>query len=206
MEALIEMDIVIAKSLEEINQAALKELIERGMGRRLVDGYFQKKEFVEFYLAMPDAGMLGKRLYAGAIVAANPSDSYPMKIVYLDKVVVAEEFRGNGVFSELWEKMRENRQKIFLRAKKTNPANELYKQRAGLYGGDKTWNIYHMGLSNDELKWAVAYALNIPESLLPQKTMAKKSEESRPAIIEPDRIIYPARPQVPLERASITLF
>lgn len=203
------MDIVVVKSLDEINQKALKELIESkdGMDRNLVIGYYQKKEFVEFDLAMLNAGMLSKGPYVGAMVATNPWDSYPVDIVWVDKVVVLKPYRGNGVFNRLWEKMVKNHPRLGLRASKTNPANELYKERAELHDKDKKWNIYHLGLSGNEVGQIVAYGSNLPESLLPKRATIERDEENRIINVEPKIEIHSRMPQVPLEqRASVPLF
>jgi len=192
------MEIVVAKSLDDINQIALKELIERGFGKRLVEGYFNNIDPVAFFVAVNQKEDIKEGPYKGAIVIVDPHNPYSPGLNYADKMIVAEEHRGNGVFSTLWDEVKNYNPKLFWRAKKTNPANELYKSIAGEPQITLPWNVYSIGLKRFERNWARNYAIALPESLV------MTDEDGIDEKVTTSPIIIPGKmPQVPLsERVS----
>lgn len=152
---MIKMQLTKFKSFEQVDREKLKEVIESGFGKKLVEDYFEYTLVDSVYVAQHNDK------YAGAAVLEQISNDH----FYLDKWVVAEGFQNNGVGTMLWLAVAEHAHKLTWRAKPENKANQMYINAcSGMQKFDK-WIIYWKGISPDEIANGIAYSLQKKETL-----------------------------------------
>ena len=143
------------KSFDEVDKEKFKQLIKSGFGKTLVDWYFNYVN--PKYIHIIENGLE----YIGAIVIEDAALGFD----YLDKIVVASSYKGNGYGNQLWDKLIGNSKKLLWRANKANPFNKFYnKHCTGMQKVGK-WNIYWVGLTPSQLKDGIKYALSKKETL-----------------------------------------
>ena len=145
-------------SFAELDKDKFEKLIESGFGKTLVSDYFSYTNPNCIYLALNEDN------YLGAIVVEQipriPGASY------LDKIVVAGEYQGNGIGKLLWDNFTKDSKKAIWRAKKENPIINFYKKNVEDVGGilnfkDITdFTFFYYGFHFEELVFALNYALN----------------------------------------------
>ena len=91
------------------------------------------------------------------------------EVNYLDKIVVASEFQGQGIGKILWQHLNGYSQKLAWRAKKDNPIIDFYKKKSDGHISLKDVNdyiLFYYGLDSNELWLAMAYAIMKKPSLM----------------------------------------
>jgi len=137
------------KSFDELDLGKLVDLLETGFGKKLVDDYFSYAH--PNYICIAEDG--GK--YHGAIVV----EEFAPGCMYLDKIVVAPESRGNGIKDDLWAVLNGDGAKVLWRAKPDNVMTQFYTgQMEGMQKVDG-WVIYWKGLTPDEIAAGIKYAI-----------------------------------------------
>jgi len=139
------------QSYSRINRAKLKKLLEKGFDKTLKDNYFEKPISYIF---------LDKR-YRGVAVVRSIN-----RLFYLDKFCVTKEAQGEGIASDLWHHVTSRCKNLFWRAKPTNPICSWYFEKSqGVFKFDE-WFFFWINLTEEEIKEATAYALDLEESFL----------------------------------------
>ncbi len=149
-------------SFEGLNKPKLKTLIEDALGSELVPDYFNATKPSSVLLCTTPRGE-----YVGVFVLQEQS-AVP-GAAYIDKMAVAQGYRGNGIGETLMSNAKDTSEKLFWRADPKKHANNgwfhtKYGTLLGMQGG---WNIYHVGLGTDgdENAAAMGYAANKPKTI-----------------------------------------
>lgn len=152
-------------SFSGIDQDKFRALVKSGFfesGRILSSDYFKycHPEFV-------CVALNGDNEHYAGVMVVEPIPL--MSVHYLDKIVVAKEFQGNGLAKILWAELNKKVDKCIWRSKKENPFNKFYEEhcdgRLGFPESDYTFFYY--GLAHFELERALVY-----------------TEQKKPTIIE----------------------
>jgi len=140
------------ESFDEVDHERLRALLESCFERELNDSYFSDKQCYRVYLT--------ESFRATAILTQEGG------IPYLDKFAVTRKAQGEGLGSSVWERMRQDNQKLFWRAQTNNPINPWYFEQAdGTHRTDK-WTVFWYGMDGfDEVQRCVEAALAQPATL-----------------------------------------
>ena len=112
----------------ELDQQQLKTLMETSFNKILDNDYFNKTEIESTYIT---------QCYRAAAIITKENG-----IAYLDKFVVADAAKGEGLGKALWQKVRENNESLFWRCKPDNTINGFYFNNSdGCYKTEQ-WNIF----------------------------------------------------------------
>ena len=141
------------ETLDGIDRARLRELLELCFGRALDGDYFDKKAFYRVYLS---------EAYTATAIITQGHALPP----YLDKFAVTNQAQGAGVGGSLWQRMKVENKKLFWRSRADNEINPWYFQQAqGSYRSGR-WTVFWYGLDDfDEIKACIDHALSIPATL-----------------------------------------
>jgi len=142
----------MADSYDKLDLEKLRELIEDGFGRELVETYFTDKPERVFF----------EQDYHGVIVV-KPLEG---DIFYLDKFVVGQKWQGEGVGGPLWRELTKYYPKLIWRARSTNPINRWYLEQADGFQRTSQWNIYWLGLTPEEVGRLIPRVSAIPRTIL----------------------------------------
>jgi acetylglutamate kinase len=144
--------IVTHESKSTINASLLANLLESSFEKTLDADYFVQANIRKGYIT---------NCYRAAALVTLPED-----IPFLDKFVVAEEAKGEGLGKTVWAKLIEQNPKMFWRCKPGNKINGFYfKHATGCYK-TKQWNIFWYGLDDfKQIEQCVEYALSKPATL-----------------------------------------
>lgn len=127
---------VIADSWQEVDTDKLKALIESSFGKQLAPDYFNKLPLSQIYVT---------ECYRAAIILSEAGD-----VPYLDKFVVSDKAKGEGLGRALWDKVTRHHQKLFWRASAFNPINKFYASVADGFIRSGEWRVYWLGLSSHQ--------------------------------------------------------
>lgn len=131
--------------IETIKTKKLVKLIEKSFDKTLDDCYFEKTVIHCAYITYC--------YRAAAIVTLL--DGIP----YLDKFVVADEAKGEGLGKVLWEKLSKENPKLHWRARPENSINGFYFKNADGCIKTEEWNVFWYGMDSfDEIGLCVAQA------------------------------------------------
>ncbi|TQV86373.1 acetylglutamate kinase [Aliikangiella coralliicola] len=139
--------IMVHDDSETIKKSKLRHLLESSFSKKLDDNYFEKTIINKAYITY---------CYRAAAVVTKLND-----IPFLDKFVVADDAKGEGLGKAVWEKMTANIPQFFWRAKPDNQVNNFYyKKSDGCYKTDQ-WIIFWKGLTDfQQINNCVQLALN----------------------------------------------
>lgn len=126
-----------ARSFKGLDLERLRELIEDGFDKTLVEDYFREAPHRVLY----------ERNYHGVIVV-KPLEG---DIFYLDKFVVGRRWQGEGMGAPLWRELTKHYAKLIWRASPHNPINRWYLDQAEGFQRTPEWNIYWIGLTPKEV-------------------------------------------------------
>jgi len=144
--------VIVHDSLDRVDRARLRDLLEACFMRRLDEDYFDKKLFFRIYLA---------ESYRATAILTRASS-----IPYLDKFAVTAEAQGAGIGGSLWARMQRDNPKLFWRARRENEINPWYFQKSEGSFSSSRWTVFWYGLSDfDEIKACVDHALRLPATL-----------------------------------------
>ena len=126
--------IMVHDSVETIKTKKLKTLLESSFKKQLDDDYFNKlkihKAFVTYCYR------------AAAIVTIENG------IPFLDKFVVDDSAKGEGLGKAVWAKMVQDLPSFYWRSKPDNPINAFYFKHSHGYIKEKPWNIFWYGIKD----------------------------------------------------------
>ncbi|RDX38174.1 acetylglutamate kinase [Kangiella sp. HD9-110m-PIT-SAG07] len=141
---------LISETWQGIDQKRLKNLIESSFDKKLDSNYFSSIDLHKVYVT---------ECYRAAIVLTNTFNYSESSIPYLDKFVVSDDAKGEGVGRSLWEKVVWKHQKLFWRANHTNPVNKFYAGVSDGFMKCGEWKVYWNGLTDyEEIQNCVQYA------------------------------------------------
>lgn len=143
----------VHRSWDEIDRERFSELVRASFGRGLVEGYFERARPTRIHLS---------EHYRAAIVLTEVDG-----VVYMDKFMVAEEARGEGLGGTVWAAMREETPALFWRSRVRNPINEFYLAHADGSARRDPWIVFWTGLNDPaQIAAAVEHAATRPASLV----------------------------------------
>lgn len=122
--------------IETIKTKKLKELIERSFNKTLNEDYFETTNIHRAYITY---------CYRAAAIVTLING-----VPYLDKFVVADEAKGEGLGKVLWEKLREENPSLHWRARPENTINGFYFKNADGCIKTEGWNVFWYGLDSFE--------------------------------------------------------
>ncbi len=123
--------------IETIKTQKLKSLIETSFSKILDDDYFTALDFKKAYITY---------CYRAAAIVTKISD-----VPYLDKFVVADAAKGEGLGKVLWQKLKQEHPCLFWRARPENPINTFYFNNADGFFKTGNWNVFWYGLDDFEV-------------------------------------------------------
>jgi acetylglutamate kinase len=129
--------IMMSDSYEGLDLGRMREILENGFGKSLVDDYFLEKPHRVIY----------DKDYHGLIIVKHLTAD----IFYLDKFVVGTQWQGEGMGGPLWRELTKHYKKIIWRANPANPINRWYMEQVDGFQRSGKWNIYWIGLSPAEV-------------------------------------------------------
>ncbi|PHS19111.1 MAG: acetylglutamate kinase [Kangiella sp.] len=122
--------------IETIKIKKLTQVIEESFNKTLDEDYFEKTKIQRAYITY---------CYRAAAVVIDIGG-----VPYLDKFVVADAAKGEGLGKVLWEKVREQHPNLHWRARPNNTINGFYFKNADGCIKTDEWNIYWYGLDSFE--------------------------------------------------------
>ena len=123
--------IMIHDSIETVKVKKLKKLLENSFDKKLKDDYFDTLNFKKAYITY---------CYRAAALVTEENG-----IEYLDKFVVADEAKGEGLGKAVWQKLADSTDKMYWRAKPENPINHFYYHKADGMQKTEDWIIFWKG-------------------------------------------------------------
>lgn len=138
-------------TITDSNQIDLERL------KKLLENAFKKHIKESFFCANFDSILLENN-YRGAAILKKLSFG-----TLLSKFAVDEIARGEGIGRDIWEKMRQNYDTIFWRAKPNNNINQWYmKECTGMHKFND-WYIYWINLAPSKIDDVCKYLRNLLE-------------------------------------------
>jgi len=120
--------------IETIKISKLTQLIEKSFAKKLDEDYFEKTVIHRAYITY---------CYRAAAIVTLIND-----IPYLDKFVVSDDAKGEGLGKALWDKLKQDIPTLHWRARPENAINHFYFKNAdGCIKADG-WNVYWYGVSD----------------------------------------------------------
>jgi acetylglutamate kinase len=117
-----------------LDQARLTQLIEASFKKTLTPGYLPGLTNANIYIT---------QCYRAAAIIRN-FDGIP----YLDKFVVANEAKGEGLGKTLWDHIKSQHNALFWRCTPSNPINGFYFSHAAGHYKTKQWNFFWYGIDD----------------------------------------------------------
>lgn len=132
-------------SWDDVDRQRFAALVESAFGRPLVEDYFERTRPHRIYLS---------EHYRAAIVLTVENG-----LTYMDKFVVEEDVRGEGLGRGIWRKVRGENPQLFWRSRAANPANEFYFGYADGAVKEGPWIVFWYGIPDWEKRaLAVSHA------------------------------------------------
>ncbi len=137
--------ILTLQSWDDVDLNRFSALVASSFGRPLVADYFQRTRPLRIYLS---------EHYRAAVVLTEEDGR-----AYMDKFVVAEEAKGEGLGRAIWKVMRGETPQLFWRSRQDNAINEFYFAHAdGTFRTDP-WTVFWYGIPGwDAVQAAVEHA------------------------------------------------
>jgi len=137
--------IISFDTISKIDTIALKTLIESSFGKILDIDYFDCVNFKKAYIT--------QCYRAAAVITIENS------IPYLDKFVVADSAKGEGLGKTLWKKLRSEIPQLFWRCQCDNTINGFYFSQSDGCIKTAEWNVFWYGLDSfEQIESCVSYA------------------------------------------------
>ncbi|PHR60257.1 MAG: acetylglutamate kinase [Robiginitomaculum sp.] len=121
----------VIRDFDDLDRAAISELIETSFGRDLHSNFWKKTNF-EF-------AVLSQSCRAVAMVSRLD------ETLYLDKFAVLEEARGEGLGAAVWTRLLQEAPCLFWRSRVGNPINPFYFQEADGNCKIGQWQVFWRG-------------------------------------------------------------
>ena len=129
--------IMCHQNIDTIKVVKLKALIEKSFNKILDEDYFERTVIHRAYITY---------CYRAAAIVTIING-----IPYLDKFVVADEAKGEGLGKVLWEKLKQDNPSIHWRARPGNTINGFYFNNADGCIKTNGWNVFWYGLDGFEV-------------------------------------------------------
>ena len=123
--------IIEHQCLGSIDMPKLKALLESSFEKALSPDYFAKLKFKRAYIT---------ECYRAAAIVTNEQG-----LNYLDKFVVCDDAKGEGLGKALWHKLAQSNPQLFWRATPSNPINAFYYNKADGMQKTKGWHVFWLG-------------------------------------------------------------
>ncbi len=123
-------------NIETIKIKKITNLIEKSFSKTLNEDYFEKTVIHKAYITY---------CYRAAAIVTLING-----IPYLDKFVVAEEAKGEGLGKVLWEKVKSENPCLHWRARPVNSINGFYFKHSDGCVKSEQWNVFWYGLDGFE--------------------------------------------------------
>ena len=121
-------------SLEGVDLARMRELIESSFGRKLVAGYFEDTRPYRVYIS---------ENYRTALILVREEG-----FAYLDKFAVLDDAQGEGLGRAVWHVMREENPQLFWRSRHNNPVNIFYYAESDGCYKQEQWKVFWYGMDD----------------------------------------------------------
>ena len=130
----------------DADMVKLTQLLESSFNKTLDSDYFSKTNIENAYIT---------QCYRAAAIITKDSG-----ISYLDKFVVADEAKGEGLGKTLWQKIREQNNSLFWRCRPSNTINGFYFSNSEGCIKTPDWNIFWYGMNDfKQIEDCVEFAL-----------------------------------------------
>lgn len=96
--------------------------------------------------------------YRGAALLESVPEGF-----YLSKFAVGKEARGEGLAQELWDAMIAFHDRLFWRARLSNPINHWYERHADGFQTMDGWKVFWRGVRTEDLPSVIDYSMNRPD-------------------------------------------
>jgi acetylglutamate synthase len=87
---------------------------------------------------------------------------------YLDKFCVTKTAQGEGIGGDIWFRTVKKYTNLFWRSRINNPVNGWYFEKSDGACKFEHWVLFWIKMSDDQVKRATRYILNLDESFQPQ--------------------------------------
>jgi acetylglutamate kinase len=135
---------------DSLNKTKIEKLVQNSFGRKLKIGYFD----------LPVKEVIIDKNYRGMAVVRKVDDMY-----YLDKFCVSEEAQGQGIGQEIWLHLMNKYSCLFWRARRENPVNNWYFQKADGCLKLGKWILFWINLRQSQIEKAIEYVSVLDETL-----------------------------------------
>jgi len=144
--------IIAHTNIDNVDCQKIAELLETSFKKSLKDDYFDSLGECNIYITQCYRAAAIVRSYKG--------------MPYLDKFVVANEAKGEGLGKTLWQYVRDRHEKLFWRCKPHNNINGFYFTKADGCYKTKAWNFFWYGINDfTVIDQCFKYALEQPLTL-----------------------------------------
>ena len=134
--------IVRRRTWKGVDRERFAALVQSSFGRGLVPDYFERTRPYRVYFSED---------YRAGIVLTREQG-----LIYMDKFVVAEDAKGEGLGRVIWQEMLSDEPKLFWRSRRGNAVNEFYFAQSDGAVKREAWTTFWCGpMSWDEIRFAV---------------------------------------------------
>ncbi|MCW9017741.1 MAG: acetylglutamate kinase, partial [Kangiellaceae bacterium] len=126
--------IMVHDDIETIKVKKLKFLLESSFGKHLQPDYFEATKIRKAFITY---------CYRAAAIITEENG-----VAYLDKFVVAEDAKGEGLGKAVWEKLVNSTPEFFWRSQHNNPINGFYSRKADGFQKSSNWCVFWKGLED----------------------------------------------------------
>ena len=141
------------KDWQYLSKDKLTDLIESSFGHHLQPNYYEQTQLHKAYVT---------ECYRAATVVTND-----YAIPYLDKFVVEDSAKGEGLGTAVWNRMLLDNPQLFWRASSHNPINKFYYSMADGFVRGKEWNVFWRGINDfTTIQSCVQQAINRPRTVI----------------------------------------
>ncbi len=140
-------------SWKEADKYRVRRLLEKSFGRVLKRDYFKK----------PVERVFVDRGYRAMSIIRKVDEMY-----YLDKFCVTRAAQGEGLGGDIWYKTVKKFPRLFWRSRSDNPVNAWYFEKSDGALKFDHWTLFWIKLTEDQVKRATRYILDLEESFQPR--------------------------------------
>ncbi len=129
-------------SWDDLDKHKLKVLIENSFNKKLISGYFDQTRLSHAYVT--------DSYRAAALITTLRLDD-KLSLPFLDKYVVADDAKGEGLGRAVWNRVREQHPQLIWRSRKYNAINQFYfRQSDGCYKSGE-WIVFWYGINKFDI-------------------------------------------------------
>lgn len=143
--------LTVASNVTAAQKIKITKLVEDAFGKTLASSYFDAK--IKKIIYQQD--------YEGAAIIKEIDG-----VNYLDKFAVVKARQGNGLGKKLFSTVTEECGKFVWRASPENYANKFYAEKADGMMKKNGWNIYWIGLDENEVKKVAEKVANLEKTVI----------------------------------------